>query len=459
VLAAFLLALVSCASYRPLPLTPGAVDQALTIPSADILTREAGKLHHPLLRPVKLDPDQPLSPEQAAVLAVLVNPALRAQRDRAGVSSAQLMAAGLLPNPVLSSSLGILTGGPGTANSFSTGPTWDVMSLLTREVKIQSARASLAQVRLDIAWSEWRTAEAAKGAVFALVALQRELGQARDIDRLLNANLRVVQGAYRRHERTILQLAAGRTASDSAHATALALAQQVAQQRMALLRALGVPADTPIRVRRGIPLASHLKLPSERQLLTGLASRRLDLIALHRGYQSQEYQVRLAVLEQFPRISLGISRAKDNTGVYSVDLSAGIELPIFNHHQAAIAQQHATRRQLYDEYIARVFTARADIATLLADVGTLTPQIAAAKAALPALQQLVKTYRTAVEQGNADVLSYYSAWNSLDQKRIALLGLEQQLESDRIALELAAGEPLPQPGERHSARPGAEENG
>jgi outer membrane protein TolC len=228
---------------------------------------------------------------------------------------------------------------------------------------------------------------------------------------------------------------------------------------MALLRALGVPADTPISVRRDTPLASGLKLPSERQLLAGLANRRLDLIALRRGYKSQEYQVRLAVLEQFPRINLGLSRAKDNTGVYSVDLSAGIELPIFNHHQAAIAQQRATRQQLYDEYVARVFTARADIATLLADVGALTPQIAAAKAALPALQQLVKTYRTAVEQGNADVLSYYSAWNSLDQKRIALLGLEQQLEADRIALELAAGEPLPQPGERPSARPGAGENG
>lgn len=120
-----------------------------------------------------------------------------------------------------------------------------------------------------------------------------------------------------------------------------------------------------------------MRLPSQRQLLDGLTGRRLDLIALRRGYQSQEYQVRLAILQQFPRLNLGISRARDNTGVYSVDLLVGIELPIFNHHQAAIARQRATLRQLYDEYVARVSAARMDIATLLADVAALTPQIAA----------------------------------------------------------------------------------
>lgn len=107
-----------------------------------------------------------------------------------------------------------------------------------------------------------------------------------------------------------------------------------------------MPANTPIKIGRDIPLASQLKLPSEQQMRAGLGKRRLDLIALRRGYQSQEYQVRLAVLQQFPRINLGISRARDNTGVYSVDLSAGIELPIYNHYRAAIAQQRATRQQL-----------------------------------------------------------------------------------------------------------------
>ncbi len=437
--------MTACATYHPEPLSPGAVDRALTVPSASILTQEASELHHPLLGRVTLDPTRPLSPEEAAVLAVLVNPGLRAQRDRLGVSSAQLVSAGLLPNPVLNANVGILTGGPGTTTSFGIGPTWQATSLITHEIKVQAARASLAQVRLDVAWAEWQTAETAKGAVYAVVALEGEAQQARDIDRRLADNLRVIQSAYDRHDSTVLQLSAARTASDAAHSTALALEQQVQQQRMSLLRALGLPPGTAVALREDIRLSDTLTLPPANALLRGLADRRLDLIALQRGYASQELRVRQAILAQFPRIDLGVSRAEDNTGVYSVGPSATIVLPVFNRNQGAIALERATRKRLYDEYVDRVRLARTDIAGLLNDIATLTPQIAAAQAALAPLRQLVDTYRIAVNRGSADVLSYYSAWNSLDQKQIALLRLKQQLEADRIALELAAGEPLPQP--------------
>jgi outer membrane protein TolC len=446
--APLLLALASCASYQPMPITPTTLDRALTVPSAALLERQASELHHPLLQPrgVVLDPSRPLSPDEAAILAVLLNPALRARRDQIGVSSAQLVAAGLLPNPVLNYNLGVLTGGPGTTNSFGIGAAWDVTSLVTRELKVTGAHASLARVRLDVAWAEWQTAEAAKAAVFASVALERELAQAQDIDGLLAENLQLIQNAYARHERTVLQLAAARTASDSAHAKSLSLEQQVNQQRMKLLQALGLPASTPISLRCDILLESKLALPSIDELLHDLADRRLDLIALRRGYASQELNVRVAILNQFPHIDLGVSRAKDNTGVYAIGLSANIVLPIFNRNQAVIAQEQATRQQLFDEYAERIYVARSDVATLLKDVAALTVQIAAAQGALPSLEQLVQTYREAVDRGNADVLSYYSAWNSLDSKRIELLQLQAQLESDRIALELAAGEPLPQSG-------------
>lgn len=76
--------LSSCADHR------GGIDRALRVPSADIIAQRAIHLHHPMLRPITLDPRQPLSPQEAAVLAVLVNPNLTALRDRIGVSSAQL---------------------------------------------------------------------------------------------------------------------------------------------------------------------------------------------------------------------------------------------------------------------------------------------------------------------------------------------------------------------------------
>ncbi len=57
----------------------------------------------------------------------------------------------------------------------------------------------------------------------------------------------------------------------------------------------------------------------------------------------------------------------------------------------------------------------------------------------PGLQRLVDTYRQAVAQGQADVLSYYTAWNDLTAKRLEVLSLKQQLAQTRAALEIAAG--------------------
>lgn len=385
------------------------------------------------------------------MLAVLINPVLRADRDRAGVSTAQLIVAGILPNPQLSYSRDFVTSGPGITNPFGIGIAWDFTSLITRGAKVRSARAALDSIRMDIAWSEWQTAEAAKSAVFDEVAIEEQLTQARAVDQRLAENAAVIRGAYDRHQRTVLDWSAAQTASETAHTTVLALEQQLSDQKLSLLRALGLPPGTDVTLRTDITLPSRLTLPPAEDLSSGIDNRRLDLVALQRGYQSQEETVRAAALAQFPRINLGGNRAKDNTAVYSAGFLATVDLPIFDRNQGGIALERATRQKLFDEYISRVYTARSDIATLLTDIASLTEQIAAAAASLPTLRELVHTYDLALKYGNVDVLSYYTAWNSLSQKEIALSALKQRLIDRGIALELASGEPLPQPPVPNSA--------
>jgi len=130
-----------------------------------------------------------------------------------------------------------------------------------------------------------------------------------------------------------------------------------------------------------------------------------------------------------------------------------VDLPIFDQYQGLIRTEQATRQRLFDEYVSRIYQARSDIAMLLADIEAITRQISAATAALPALRQLVQAYQLALNQGNADVLSYYTAQNDLAQKEISLLKLKQQLVDSRIGLEIAAGRYLPQPVVAAQTRP------
>jgi cobalt-zinc-cadmium efflux system outer membrane protein len=275
------------------------------------------------------------------------------------------------------------------------------------------------------------------------VADEAQLAHAREVDARLQKNLEVVRQATNAHEQTEVDLATVESASQDAHATALGLEQDLAHQRLALKKAIGLPPDAQVHLRENISLPSRVSTPSYPELTANIEERRLDVLALKKGYESEEEKVRAAILAQFPRISIGFNRASDTSNVHTIGPAVTLDLPIFDRGQGAIALERATRQKLRDEYINRVFEARSDVATALADIQALEKQIAAAEAALSVLQRLVQVYGTAFQQGNSDAFSYYSAQNNLNQKTIQILKLKEQLIETRIALEIAAGRYLP----------------
>src|SRR5207247_2119792 len=90
-----------CTKYEPLRLSAGAVEAKLSLPPADRVTVAVSELRHPILKPLAIDLTRAISPDQAAVLAVVLHPDLRADRDARNLAAAQLLQAGLLPNPQL----------------------------------------------------------------------------------------------------------------------------------------------------------------------------------------------------------------------------------------------------------------------------------------------------------------------------------------------------------------------
>ena len=433
--------LTGCVTYHPRPLNQSAVERALHPPDMAVIRVEAHMLKHPILESVPFDERDGLSPDEAAVLAVLANPALRAVRDQRGIASAQLLQAGLLPNPQLTYSLDVATGAnpPGTLNAYGLGLNWDVLQLITRSAHLRAAAQQQAAVDLDIAWQEWQVAQAAKAAVYRVVSLTAQTALATETDRRLTNNLSLIRQATEEGLMSELDVAAAEAASNQAHAKVLDLEKQREEQRQTLNRLLGLPPETQVALQKETELPSRVVSLPASQLLQDLERRRLDLVALRRGYESQDARVRAAVLAQFPKINLGVNRARDNTGVKSIGGGISVDLPIFDRNQGQIALEYATRKNLFDEYVNRVFEARSEVATLAATLRALDAQIDTAQAAEPGLQRLVEAYRRATNEGQADVLSYYTAWNNLAQQQIEILSLQQQLAETGIALELATG--------------------
>ena len=421
----------------------------------------AAEIRHPILQPVRLAPEGGLSPDAAGVLAVLLNSSLRAVRDERALADAQLLQAGLLPDPELSYDLERPVGGDtaGTVNGFGLGLSWDAASSIARSAQVHKARAHRSAVEADVAWQEWQVAQAAKTAVFQLVSLQSRIALQEQTREHLAGNLDLVRKAVASGTMTAKELSAAEAASRQAYATLLDLRKQAEQQRLQLNRLLGLPPESAVRLSDRIELPASFVSPTAHEVLADLEQRRLDLVALRRGYDSQEAAVRAAILNQFPRLRIGPTFGRDVENVDTVGFGLALDLPIFNRNRGGIAVEQATRQRLFDEYMTRVFETRSDVYVLLSRIRFLNEEIAAAQQAEPELQKLEENYRAALSTGRADILTYYVAWDSLTANRMKLIALKGQLAEAIVALELATGryrieQPgRPSPGDSEEVKP------
>lgn len=447
-----LLTLSSCAVYRPKPLTDDAVTRELRPKSLNELRILATQISHPTLQQVRLEPSGGITPTQAAIIAVLANPRLRAERNRRGLAQAQLLQAGILPNPQLAYNLDPVTGGntTGTFTGYGFAASWEVTSLITRPAKVKAAKQNTDSVSLDVAWDEWQTAEAARIAVYRLVALEAELATAKQIEDSAQQDAELLRNAVAAHSKTELDLVTAESSRVDAESLSQATAQELEKQQLELRRSLGLPPDAKLSIRKGVALPTHLNAPMQAALIEGLPQSRLDLLALQKGYQSQEETLRAAILAQFPKISFGLTKASDTTNVHTVGIGATIDIPIFDRNQGNISIEKATRQKLFDEYTDRVFEARADIATGLAAIRSLNLQINTLESAVPIAQHLLDTAREAFQQGNTDVMSYEQARREYDTKLLLLIKLKEQLIQAGSALEIAGGRIIPALNQREN---------
>jgi outer membrane protein TolC len=419
-------AIVGCATYAPLPLDKGAA-----------LKERVEQLQHET---------QPLPPhlgiQDIALLAVLNNPDLVAARAQRGLAQAQILAAGIAPNPSLSGSYGFLLGGPGTVASVAAGLSQDLKSLVTLSSKRTSAEYSAREIDGKLLWQEWQTIAKARLLTVNLIEgekRRRLLEQsAAQLGELLTRN----RDSLAQGDTTLTALIPDLAAVASSQKQLDDLERQQDTSRRDLNVLLGLSP------RAALPLSDSVELPpvdaeAVRQALPGLADRRPDLIALQLGYRSQEEHVRGAILAQFPMLSLGITGGHDNSNVRTLGPQITMDLPLFNRNQGNIAIERAARRQLHDEFNARLSTAKAEVQSLLDDMALLRKQYAARQPQLTELQRAAALASAAYRAGDLDERTYVDSLSARNFKQQEILAIEQMLMEQQIAVATLIGAGMP----------------
>jgi outer membrane protein TolC len=426
----------ACASYHAAPLADSAV--TLAPPDLAIVSADAARIDRPFLQPQPIDWTQPLTPNALAILAVLENPDLKAQRAKVGVTDAQAFAARLLPDPTVQANYDKLLAGPDAFDAFGGQIAMDLNQLRTAKVERQSNDAGKRQVRLDLAWAEWQTAGQARLQGVRILALAQQLAIARvsaaSAEQLFAASDR----AGARGDVSAAEVDTRRQAALDAADKARTAENDLATARGELNRLLGLPPEMALRLA---PSQEPMTPPAASVLVAQSLDRRLDLQALRAGYDAAEADVHKAILEQFPNLSLTLASARDTSDNRTIGPAIGFTLPLWNRNRGGIATATATREQLKAEYEARLFQTRAEITAAAQGLNTVRRQRAELIAQIPAIRRIAESAAAAARRGDLSPAAAATAEQAGRDRELTLSQLNQQIAEQTIALELLSGGP------------------
>ena len=431
--------IAGCTNYVAKPLQEQELDQQMQPPRHEDLVLGAEKLKHPRLDPIKLDFSQPLTEDELAVIGVLTNPDLKALRASQKVSEAQVFSAGLLPDPQISLALDFPSNtGLGLVTAYNLGLNWALTSLITRPVEKHIATAKAQQVRYDIAWREWMLSNQVRLLARRFNYLQRQLVLAKQASNIAEHFFTTTKQIVEAGDAKVDELSLRNVAYLDTQDRSLSLARDVEKTRQELNQALGLPPDEQLELALALT-DSDLVTTNATALFASARQQRLDLLALKAGYESQEAALYRTILGQYPGFNLGLNTARDTSNVHTQGISVGLDIPLFNGNRGNIAIASATREQLYAEYISRLQQTRSDIATLVADIERIQEEIAPLILELPELMREENILSNAAQNHDVTLVSYETVRQTLLDKQLKLLSLEQALAEQQVALKISVG--------------------
>jgi len=430
--------LASCAHYTPKPISDPGSAAILQAPVAAVLSQQATEIDRPYLTPVSIDLSAPLNPNQIAIIAVLSNPDLKAMRARAGVSDAQVFAAGLLPDPSFSMGIDEPVSGPPVAANIVSALGFSLNSLRTRSVLREQAKASNQQVRLDLAWAEWQISGNSRLQAVRVLELRKALAIASASEKSSASLLSRYLRASGRGDIPADQVQSARLSSIDAITNKQTTETSLIAAEYELRRLLGLAPDYDLALA---PQVLPQRAVDSATLFAFASDNRTDLRALRAGYDAQEAAVHKAVLDQFPIFDLTLNGTRDTGRSTLFGPSVGLTLPLWNRNRGGIAVERATREALRTEYDARLFQTRADIAAAVGGLNIARQQRIAIMGGLPEIEQFALATRRAAERGDLAIATAEAAEQSVRDKHFLLIQIEQAITEQTIALELLVGAP------------------
>ena len=431
------MAAVGCARVEPVPLDSGRVLDDLRWTTLEAALGRGQGTAGPF------DPSDGLTVGEAVSVALILNPDLGLARSEAGIAEAQLLSAGLFPDPEVDAGWVRLGGETqiGIALLQSLSHLWE------RPVRRERARLRLEEVHHRIAAAEWDLAHAVRSGWAGLLAAGESTGFAEEALRLKGRLLRIMED----------RLSLGAVAEMEANLARMDHAE--AQRRLrraqgeetwawqAINRLLGVGPDVRFDLQAGTNPweVRAVEFPIER-LEDAAVSHRPDLAGLRAAYEQAEMAVQLAARGRAPRLRAGPSYEREG-GDESAGAAASVEIPLWNRNRGEVAEMLARRETAEREFRLALADVRSELAFVLADLERLGAEVRYYEEdVLPRLGRNAEILEAALLAGKFDVSALLHLQNRLLEAREDAVGARLRYRQAANRLETLVGVPLPELG-------------
>jgi cobalt-zinc-cadmium efflux system outer membrane protein len=432
-----------CARYKAAPLDPAAVQQRLQQLSLNDVPAEYAAAG---LSEKVPDFSAGLGPDEVGLAALIFNPALKVKRLEKGIAAAQLVTAGLYPNPSLDTKSLLGSMHPTGNKSLEASLSFEVLRWQERSAEKAAKKANVEAVHYEILAEEWKTVSEARTAYWNVVAAGERLRLSEEERKISEKLLEGIKGRIRNGAGTALDLNLAELQYVKLHAEGEKLEADAAISQRALRQAIGLPYDAEFKLRiPGNPLSRSERAWKLPQLVASLTDSAV-LKAVEWRYCVSENDLRAAIARQYPGMRLGPSGTFDFDGhIWSSLLGfvATIDVPLLNQNQGEVKEKQAARDVARAEYVSRLHATQAAVANAALQLETIEKRLLSEETSLlPKAQESIRLTQKSYTAGDISGYELLTAQSLQIEVKRSYLEMLIEYRQGLEALEMALGRRL-----------------
>ncbi len=387
----------------------------------------------------------PLRVEQAVAMALRNNREIRAEVESIAASRADLVQAGLLPNPVLALTLRFPFD-PVSGGSFvGAQVVQSFTALWLRDGKIRSADARLNQAVLDVSDKALRLVSEVRATHARIDFGQRAITLSDENLATIRRSIDSLDARIRGGEGTSLDVNRARQQLAQAQAERAIIMRDTAKARRRMLELIGfAAASAEWTVDKGAVNESPAAI-DEAAAMSVAAVQRLDVAAARAIVEARRAELSVEERGRLRDFGLGADFERDVDGAKTVGPVVEVGIPIFDTNQAQIAKAGSLARAALANYDAAAQRATREVRVAWVERDAAINLVEQYRSTVLALSERNLTLaEAALKAGQADVTVLLEAQRELIDARARLNELERQAAIARIELEYAVGGRLAQ---------------